>query len=82
MPTDRTALTDRTAFTDRTALMVIRAWVEAGSPKPLRVQVRLTGDVATGFERSLVLAESGEVCALIDAWLRDVWADDSTEVAP
>jgi hypothetical protein len=60
--------------TDRNALMIIRAWVEEGSAKPLRVQVRLTGDVSSGFERSASFAESADVCALVDAWLNEVVA--------
>lgn len=35
--------------TQTTGLMVIRAWVEDGSSKPLRAQVRHTSDVSTGF---------------------------------
>lgn len=39
-----------------------------------RVQIRLTGDVANGFERSLNMADSEEVSAFVDAWLRGVLA--------
>lgn len=55
--------------------MIIRAWTEEGSAKPLRVQIRLTGDVSTGFEKTLTLAESEEVCITVDSWLRDLLAD-------
>lgn len=60
--------------TDATALMIIRAWTEEGSAKPLRVQIRLTSDVSAGFEKDLTFAGSEEVCAAVDAWLRDVLA--------
>jgi hypothetical protein len=59
---------------DRTALLVIRAWVEEGSPEPLRAQVRLTADVARGFEATVTLAEADAICATVQAWLADLLA--------
>ena len=60
---------------DRTALLIIRAWIEEGSPEPLRAQVRLTADVARGFEASSTLAEAEAICATVQAWLADLVAD-------
>lgn len=57
---------------DRVGLMIIRAWVEDGSPKPLRAHIRLASDVSTGIERAWALSEAEDVCAAVDAWLRDV----------
>jgi len=59
--------------------MIIRAWTEEGSAKPLRVQIRLTGDVSAGFERSLTFAGPEEVCTAVDAWLRDVLTDETAD---
>ncbi len=42
---------------DHTGLLIIRAWVEQGSPKPLRAQIRLTTDVAAGFGSEMTLAD-------------------------
>jgi hypothetical protein len=53
----------------RTGLFVIRAWVEPGSSSPLRVLIRLTTDVAHGFERNLTLAQEEEVVEAVQAWL-------------
>ncbi len=53
----------------RTGLLIIRAWVEAGSTEPLRAQIRVTSDVSTGIERSLTLDQPGDVGDLVDAWL-------------
>jgi hypothetical protein len=53
----------------RTGLLVIRAWVEEGSAEPLRAQIRVTGDVSTGIERSLTLVQSDTVSELVDTWL-------------
>jgi hypothetical protein len=57
------------------ALLVIRAWLEEGAERPLRVQARLTADSGRGFERELVFSESAPVEALVRGWLADVLAD-------
>jgi hypothetical protein len=53
-------------------LLVIRAWVEEGSERPLRAEVRLTADSGRGFEPELVFSEPVAVQALVRAWLDDV----------
>ena len=55
-------------------LLVIRAWVEEGSERPLRVEVRLTADTARGFQRELTFSEAGPVEALVRTWLAEVLA--------
>ena len=57
---------------DRTGLLVIRAWVEEGSSQPLRAQLRFSGDVSAGFERTLTLARPEEVGATVQEWLADI----------
>ena len=57
---------------DRTGLMIIRAWLEPGSSKPLRAQIRLSTDVGAGFEREMTLADVPAVAAAVEAWLQDV----------
>jgi hypothetical protein len=57
-------------------LLVVRAWVEEGSGRPLRVEVRLTADSGRGFERELTFSEPAAVEALVRAWLDDVLAGD------
>jgi hypothetical protein len=54
---------------DPTGLSIIRTWIEPGSSEPLRAQVRLTSDVSAGFETTLTLARSEEVCATVAEWL-------------
>lgn len=53
-------------------LLVIRAWVEHGSERPLRAEVRLTADTERGFERQLTLSEPAPIEAVVRAWLADV----------
>jgi hypothetical protein len=55
-------------------LLVIRAWLEEGSERPLRVEVRVTGDTARGFERELAFSEPAPVQALVRVWLEEVLA--------
>jgi hypothetical protein len=55
--------------------MIIRAWIEQGSAKPLRARVRLTRDIGAGFESEVTLAEVPEVSAAVESWLQDVILD-------
>ena len=60
---------------DRTGLMIIRAWVEQGSSKPLRARIRLTRDVGDGFQSDVTLADVPAVSAAVEVWLQDVLLD-------
>jgi hypothetical protein len=55
--------------------LIIRAYVEERSASPLRAHIRLTTDVAAGFERSVTLAEAAAVAMLVQAWLRELLTD-------
>jgi hypothetical protein len=52
--------------------MVIRAWIEKGSTKPLRAEVRHTSDVSTGFNSEATLTEPESVVAEVRAFLTDL----------
>ena len=52
--------------------MIIRAWLEQGSSKPLRARIRLTKDVGAGFETEMTLADVRAVSAAVELWLQDV----------
>ena len=45
-------------MTSSTALLTIRAWCEDGSEHPLRAEIRLTNDVALGFQHALTVADA------------------------
>jgi hypothetical protein len=57
---------------ERVGLMIIRAWSEAGSSKPLRAHLRLTSDLGTGFESDEIFADIDPVCDLVRLWLERV----------
>jgi hypothetical protein len=57
---------------DRTALLIIRAWVEEGSLEPLRANIRLTTDIAAGFQRTVTLARPEDIENAVSAWLREI----------
>ena len=61
---------------DHTGLLIIRAWLERGSAKPLRAHIRLTTDVAAGFASEVTLANVQDVSGAVEAWLEDVLLDD------
>lgn len=58
--------------TERTGLLIIRAWTEAGSCKPLRAQIRVSSDVGAGFDRTLTVARAEEVVAVVQEWLAEI----------
>ena len=60
------------ANSDKTGLLIIRAWVEEGSSKPLRAAVRATTDVSAGFDRTVTHARAEEVGATVQEWLAEV----------
>jgi len=60
---------------DRTALMIIRAWVEEGSSEPLRAGIRCTTDASVGFRRTLTVARTEDVHAVLGEWLAAVVGD-------
>jgi hypothetical protein len=57
-------------------LLVLRAWLEEGSERPLPVEVRLTADSGRGFERELMCSEPAAVEALVRGWLDDLVAGE------
>jgi hypothetical protein len=63
----------------RTGLLIIRAWVEKGSLKPLRAHVRTTTDVTKGFESELTVADVPVTSAIVETWLGDVLAAGELE---
>lgn len=62
-----------------TGLLIIRAYVEPGSSAPLRVEIRLTSDVSTGFERSLNLVDKDAVAEVVRVWLENVLDGPGTD---
>ena len=56
----------------RTGLLVIRAWIEAGSTKPLRAEVRHTSDVSTGFSAEATMTEPDSVVAEVKTFLTNL----------
>jgi hypothetical protein len=57
---------------DRTGLLIIRAWVEPGSDQTLRAHMRVTSDVANGFERMETFSDAGAVEKAVTSWLAEV----------
>ena len=55
-----------------TALLTIRAWCEDGSQHPLRAEIRLTKDVASGFQDFLTVADAELVMEAVRGFLEDV----------
>lgn len=65
-----------------TGLFIIRAWLEEGSSKPLRVQMRRTKDVAAGIEDEMVVTDAEGVQAAVENWLLDILTANESQVRP
>jgi hypothetical protein len=55
-----------------TGLLIIRAYLEAGSSAPLRAEIRLTSDVSAGIERTLTLVDREVVARVVRDWLDSI----------
>ena len=53
----------------RTGLLIIRAWLEEESEKPLRADVRSTADVSKGFDSARTVTDADAVAAIVQTWL-------------
>jgi hypothetical protein len=52
-------------------LMLLRVWSEQGSAEPLRVDVRQTTDLSTGFRRTTTLTDIDAVLAAVRRFLEE-----------
>lgn len=53
------------------SLMLLRVWSEPGSAAPLRVDVRHTSDLSTGFRRTTTLTDVDAVLATVRRFLEE-----------
>ena len=79
---DQAGSSVRAAAADHPGLLIIRAWIERGSPEPLRAHIRLSTDVSVGFERSLTLTRAEDVCATVAEWLADCERQATSDETP
>jgi hypothetical protein len=56
----------------QTGLLIIRAWVEKGSPKSLRAHIRATTDVSKGLKSEITVSDPSSASAEVEEWLDDV----------
>ena len=59
-----------------TGLLIIRAWLEKASSKPLRAHIRATTDVSKGLESEFTVTDIPATAAAVEKWLGDVAAED------
>jgi hypothetical protein len=58
--------------TGSTGLLIIRAYLDPESSRPLRAELRLTSDVSAGIERTLNLVDPDRVAEAVRSWLEDM----------
>ena len=56
----------------RDGLLIVRAWIEVGSSKPLRVNMRFTTEVSEGFQSEANFADAAAAGAAVQVWLEDL----------
>jgi len=52
-----------------TALLTIRAWCEEGSPRPLRIQIRIADDVSAGFGSTMSFVDEAGAIEAVHGFL-------------
>jgi hypothetical protein len=57
---------------EKRALLIVHAWMEPGSDRPLRAHMRATADVEAGFGRDLTLSNIDAACDGVRDWLERV----------
>ena len=63
----------------QSGLLIIRAWIEKGSRKPLRAHIRATTDISKGFETEETVADVSSASAKVETWLGEVLADQESD---
>jgi len=58
----------------KVGLFLIRTWREEGSSSPWRLEIRLTEDVATGFQAVWTMTTRDQVMEAVTAFLDDMSA--------
>lgn len=56
-------------------MLVVHAWLEQGSAKPLRATIRHTADASAGFTNRTTVTDVDAAVALVRRWLEEVVAD-------
>lgn len=56
----------------KVALFLIRTWREEGSSSPWRLEIRMTEDVATGFQAMWTVSAREQVLDAVTAFLDEV----------
>jgi hypothetical protein len=63
----------------RTGLLIVRAWIEKGSLKPLRAHIRATTDVSRGFDSEVTVAGVPAASVRFQAWLASIMAEGQAD---
>jgi hypothetical protein len=66
----------------RNGLLIIRAWMEKGSSKPLRAHIRATSNVNKAFDKEVTVTDVPAATKEVEAWLDDIVAADVSKKTP
>jgi hypothetical protein len=65
-----------------TALLTIRVWCEEGSEHPLRAEIKVADDVASGFRSTLTFVNAEAVVAAVRDFLDSVTCPAAPLILP
>jgi len=68
-----------TARPERTGVLVVRVWVEVGSPSGVRARITETSDLEEGERSSTVAGSVEEIVAIVSEWLDAFAAGDDDD---
>lgn len=63
---------------DQVGLLIVRVWVEPGSARPARLELRATTDPSAGFTRTRTVTDIEEAITAIRAFLHTVLSGDTS----
>jgi hypothetical protein len=67
---------------DQVALLILRVWVEPGSARPARLQLRATTNPVAGFTRTRTVTDIEEAITVIREFLHTVLDGDTSSSPP
>jgi hypothetical protein len=67
---------------DQVGLLIVRVWVEPGSARPARLQLRATTDPSAGFTHTHTLTDIEQAITVIRAFLQTVLPSDTSSSRP
>ena len=67
---------------DQVGLLIVRVWVEPGSARPARLELRATTDPSAGFTSTYTVTDIGQTITIIWEFLQTVLPGGTSSAPP